>query len=74
MASIGNITVTAPFGPGDASVASVFNDVRSLTYDFPADMIYITRKDGRVFEFDLNTVATISQTLSGNTWPVVIST
>lgn len=74
MASIGNITVTAPFGPGDASVSTLISDVRELMYDFPADMIYIKTQDGRVTEYDLNTVATITQTISGDTHTVTIST
>lgn len=74
MASIGNCTITAPFGPGDASVATVISGVRSLEYDFPADMIYIKRADGRVAEYELATIATITHTVSGDTHTVTITT
>jgi len=74
MASIGNCTVTAPVGSGKTATSLVLNAVRSLEYDFPADMIYITRADGRVAEFELATIATITQTVSGDTHTVTIST
>lgn len=74
MASIGNCTVTAPFGPGDASVSTLISNVISLEYDFPGDMIYIKKQDGRVVEYDLNTIATITHTVSGDTHTVTITT
>ncbi len=74
MASVGNCTVTAPTGPGLTVTSLVLNSVRSLEYDFPGDMVYIKLADGKVRDFDLNTIATITQTVSGNTHTVTITT
>ncbi len=74
MASIGNATVTAPVGPGKTVTSLVLNAIRSLEYDFPADMIYIKLASGSVREFELATIATITQTVSGDTHTVTITT
>jgi len=74
MASIGNCTVTAPFGPGDASVSTLLSGVRELVYDFPADMLRIKLATGKVAQYDLNTIATITHTVSGDTHTVTITT
>lgn len=74
MASVGNCTVTGPYGPGKTATAVVLNAVRSLEYDFPADMIYIKLASGRVAEFELATIATITQTVSGDIHTITITT
>lgn len=74
MASVGNCTITAPTGPGDAVTSQLFNGVRTLTVDYPADRLLLVLGNGKLHDFDLNTIATITWTVSGNTHTVDFTT
>jgi len=74
MASTANATITAPIGPGDAAVATLFSNIRSLDYQFDRDTFELVLADGtkRIFSYD--TIATITMTVAGNVTTVTITT
>ena len=72
--SVGNCTVTADIGPGEAVSAIVLSGVRELHYDFPDDRLQIMLSDGKVRSFDYSTIATITHTISAGVATVTIST
>jgi len=74
MASTANATITAPLGPGDAAVATVFNGIRSLNYRFDRDTFDLVLADGSVRSFSYDTIATITMTVAGNITTVTVST
>ena len=72
--SSANVTITAPFGPGDAAVATVINGVRDIKFDIEQDVIFITESDGKIRQFQYNTIATITYTISSGVGTITIST
>jgi hypothetical protein len=71
--AVGNITVTADLGPGRSVAGIVFNNVRSLVYDFPGDRLIITLTDGRTRYFNYSNIATVTHTISSGVATVTIS-
>jgi len=70
----GNLTVTADIGDGRSVTALVFNDVREVRIDYPADRLQLILANGKVFNFDWSTIATFTHTISGSVDTVAIST
>ena len=74
MASTANATITAPVGPGDTVTSQVYNNIRSLNYLFDRDTFELTLEDGKVVRFSYDTIATTTQTVSGNISTIAITT
>ena len=72
--SSGNATVTAPIGPGDASVATVITGFRKCIFDVDKEKLSIQEADGRRIEWELNTIATVTYVIANNVATVTIST
>ena len=72
--SSANVTITAPFGPGDAAVATVINGVRDIKFDIEQDVITITEANGKVSTYQYDTIATITYTISSGVGTITIST
>jgi hypothetical protein len=70
----GNITMTAPVGPGDTATSTVFNGSTELKYDFAAEVVSLRDSTGRLHEFDFDTIATITHTISGAVSTVSVTT
>ena len=74
MAASANITVTAPKGPGGTVTSQLFSAAIGLEYDFKAEIFRLTQSDGVVTEFDFETIATITHTISGEVSTIAITT
>jgi len=69
-----NITVTAPLGPGKSAVATVFNGATELKYDFEREIFSLVDSNGKIHEFEFETIATITHTINGEVSTVTITT
>ena len=75
----GTVTITAVTGPGVEATAAVFENVKSIKYDFEKNMIFMDTVMGpgsmltKVLEYSYEGVATITMTISGSTTTVSIS-
>lgn len=74
MAATGNITVTAPLGPGNTVSSLVLSASRKLEIDYQAEVVRITDQKGKIHEFDYETIATITHSISGEVDTCAIST
>lgn len=68
-------TVTAPYGPGLATSAAVYANVKGINFDFDKKVVKITHGDpGTDSFFAYGTVATVSFSISQPNNTVTIST
>ena len=72
--AIANCTVTAPIGPGNTVSSLVLNNCRKVEMDVAAEIVRITDEKGKVHEFEYETIATLTWSISGETATVAIST
>ena len=68
------ITVTGPTGPGKTLTAVVFNLVTRLEFDLAGQNLRIVSDGGKNTNIDLNTIATVTYTISAHVATVTIST
>lgn len=74
----GTATITAKTGPAVQATAAVFDNVKSLRYDFEKNMIFMdVQLPGsmltKIVEYSYEGVATITMTISGSTTTISIS-
>jgi hypothetical protein len=72
--AIQNVTVTAPIGPGGTVTSLVLNNCRSVKFDAKREVVEVEDEGGKMHEFEYETIATVTYTISGETATVAIST
>lgn len=72
--ALANVTVTAPVGPGRTVTSQVINGAREIRFLVEHETFEIVASDGRIHEFEYETIATVTYTISGETATVTITT
>ena len=72
--STGQITVTAPAGPGEAAVAEVLTNIRGVNFDLVKEILFVTLEDGRVAEYAYDTIATVTYVIANKHATITVST
>lgn len=68
------ITTTAPIGPDLTVTALIDTGARKLEYDFERNVFTITDINSVITEYDFETIATITHTISGEVSTITITT
>ena len=68
------ITTTAPVGNGRTVTALIDTGARKLEYDFARNVFTITDINSIITEYDFETIATITHTISGEVSTIAITT
>lgn len=71
------VTVTGKVGPDVTATSLVINDVTEFRIDTVSEMLFVKGSVGsgvvKIHEFDVGTATTMTVTISGKDWTVVIS-
>lgn len=70
------VTVTAKTGPAQQVTAQVLGDVQRMDFDLRANVLFVHQSpssERQIKEFDLNSVATVTFTVSGRNYTMVVS-
>lgn len=69
------ITATGKVGPGLTETAIVYNNVLGLNFDYETMILFITYNypNTKIAEYDLNSAATLTYTISSGVATVVVS-
>ncbi len=70
----GNVTVTAPIGPGNTVSSLVFSSAKAVLFDMEREVMVITKSNGVKVEFEYETIATVTYTISGEVATITVST
>jgi hypothetical protein len=70
----GNLTITAPVGPGDTVTSLVLNGVKSIKFDMANEVIEVVKDDGQILYFEYETIATVTYSISGEVATIAVST
>lgn len=74
MASSGNVTTTAPIGPGLTATAQQITGFRELTFKPSEEIMSVMESDGRVVDYEYNTIATVTYVIASGVATVTVST
>lgn len=66
MAAIANVTLTTDIGPAIQNTTKVYAEVKRINVDLVGETIEITKSDGVIAIFDLDSIATVSWTIASN--------
>jgi hypothetical protein len=69
-----NVTVTAPLGPGNTVASKLFSGCKAVNLDVDKEMFYVTDAKGVVHDFEYDTIATLTWSISGAVATVAVST
>lgn len=67
------VTVTLPTGPGSSVTANVTANARKVEYDLIGKVLSVTDFDNKVKQFDFNSAATVTHTISGGNSTITVS-
>lgn len=67
------VTVTAKTGPAVQATATVLTNVNNMNFDLKGMVVQVFREGKQYKEFDLYGVTTVTFTISGSTYTMVIS-
>ena len=68
-----NVTVTAPYSTAKTATSTLFTGATKIVHDFEREMVVVYHPDG-ISEFEWETIATHTNTISGQTSTIAIST
>lgn len=70
----GNLTITAPQGPGGSVSALVLNGIKQISFKMDKEVIEVVESGGRITYFEYETIATVTYTISGEVATIAVST
>jgi len=70
----GNITITAPKGPGGTVTALLLSNARSIKFDMAHETIIVEDINRNVTHYDYETIATVTYTIAAELATIAVST
>ncbi len=70
----GNLTMTAPKGPGGTVTSLVLNGIRSIKFDMAHETVIVEDINRTITHYDYETIATITYTISGELATIAVTT
>jgi len=70
----GNITITAPKGPGGTVTSLLLSNARSIKFDMAHETFIVEDVDGKISHYDYETIATVTYTISAELATIAVST
>lgn len=70
----GNLTITAPQGPGGTVTALVLSRIKQINFQMDREVIEVVKENGKKVHFEYETIATVTYTISGEVATITVST
>lgn len=67
------VITSATTGPGKAVATNTINDVLSLDFDIAAGVLFVKHGNGKIQDFDLSLIATVTYSIASGVATITIA-